>query len=106
MTVGYPSAQASYMKGEINITLRGENDKEVIDRLMTAITHLDRHVGAKGLQATVAAPDVKTKTCSCGSSMKFKTVNLKDGTIGSLWECTNPIHKDKSGKYQHSEWIK
>lgn len=88
--------QASYIKGEINITVRGEDKAEVMKDLKEMVGSYQEWVGAVG---TVAAQQptggtmnqaVVKKCPRCNSDMVFLTgVSKKNGKPYKMNKCTN-----------------
>lgn len=81
----YPAVQATYMKGDFNITCRGESELEVMQMLKKCINDLTSWVGATDTlnekRPTLTAKNEVVGTCpDCGADVVFKSgVSKKNG---------------------------
>lgn len=104
--ITYPSFQATFMSGEVNFCVRGEDSETVMKGMKGMITDWKGWVANQGTPAAAPVVDANAgKTCTCGSAMQFIP---STGNISARWKCTNPTHKTKGkdGKmYAFTEWI-
>jgi len=99
----YPPYQGTYMKGEINFTVRGDSWEEVIQNLYKM---KDKWRGLVGNQGEVSSLDVSEKEngetvghCpECGADLKFKEGVSKTGKPYKGNFCTNRACK-------YVEWL-
>lgn len=113
----YPSFQATFMKGELNLTVRGESATQVVEGLAKAYSEYLKQVIFSGTQSVVKplTVNVGMKCPVCGSGMHEKIVNKKDGTTAQVFECDNTNCKNSldfktglwtPGKYRTTVWPK
>lgn len=108
--------QATYMKGEVNFTVRGESKNEVMLGLKMMIKDWRQWVGSQGTQSVSPPSDPSGVKCPvCGSSTHDKVVNKKDGTQVVVQECDNTNCKTslnfttgqyEPGKFRTTIWPK
>lgn len=107
--------QATYMKGEINFTVRGDDHEKVVEDMEKMVTKYRQWVGAVGTQSAAAPVAVDMKCPVCGSGMHSKIVNKKDGTTQQVSECDNTncttsfnykTGNYEPGKYRTTIWPK
>lgn len=86
----YPAYQATYMKGEVNFTVRGDSTTKVMDGIKAMITNWDGWVGSEGSVSSMPPAPTKTEVCpECGGEMVFKKGVSKAGKPYQGMFCQN-----------------
>ena len=96
----YPPFQATYMKGEVNFTVRGDDYQQVVQDMARMAMVWSKLVASKGDKSSVGPLNGEHQKCpKCGEGELVE----KQGKFGPFLACNRYpeckyIHNDKGGQ--------